>query len=82
MAATSFLAPTILTELKAGAYVTDGYHLFAILSVAERNRREPLVTYEDCLTLELLVCPVRELRSRHLELVRAPVEAAVAGGGS
>lgn len=71
MAVSSLRAPTAAaTELRAGAYVTDGYHLFAILSIAGGNRREPLVTYEDCHTLELLVCPVNELRGRHLELVR------------
>lgn len=69
--AVSFLAPEIAAAIEPGAYVTDGYSLFAILSVAEGARHEPLVTYEDCRTLELLVCPVNELRQRHLEVVRA-----------
>ena len=67
----SYLPPRIAVGIEPGAYVTDGYHLFAILSVAEGGRHEPLVTYEDCRTLELLVCPIDELRRRHLELVRA-----------
>lgn len=77
MAVSSSLAPEIAVQLEPGAYVTDGYHLFAILSVAEGNRHEPLVTYEDCRSLELLACPVNELRQRHLELVRgaAPSDA-------
>ena len=66
----SFLAPEIAAAIEPGAYVTDGYHLFAILSVAEGKRHEPLVTYEDCHTLEMLVCPVSELAQRHLEIVR------------
>jgi hypothetical protein len=69
--AVSFLAPELAAAIEPGAYVTDGYHLFSILAVAEGGRHEPLVTYEDCRTLELLVCPVNELRQRHLELVRA-----------
>jgi hypothetical protein len=70
MTVSPFLAPGSLgAELEAGDYVTDGYHLFAILSVAS-SRFEPLVTYEDCRTLELLVCPLAELRLRRLELVR------------
>ena len=73
MAASPFLAPGSVAELQPGAYVTDGYHLFAILSVAS-SRSEPMITYEDCQTLELLACPLRDLRRRHLELVRrAPV---------
>jgi hypothetical protein len=68
--AVSSLATGVATELQPGAYVTDGYHLFAILSIAEAGRHEPLVTYEDCRTLELLVCPLAELRSLRLELVR------------
>jgi len=72
----SYLPPKLAVGLEPGAYVTDGYHLFAILSVAEGRRHEPLVTYEDCHTLELLVCPVSELRQRHLELVRAAPPAA------
>jgi hypothetical protein len=72
----SLFAPEAAAGIEPGAYVTDGYNLFAILSVATAGRHEPLVTYEDCRTLELLVCPVNELRQRHLELVRAapPVE--------
>jgi hypothetical protein len=71
MAVSSFLAPgTADAELEAGAYVTDGYNLFAILSVAT-SRFEPLITYEDCRTLEILACPLAELRKRRLELVRA-----------
>lgn len=75
MTVSSFLAPrNAAAELEAGAYVTDGYHLFAILSVAI-SRSEPLVTYEDCHTLELMVCSVAELRRRRLELVRpAPAD--------
>jgi hypothetical protein len=70
MAVSSFLAPgTTATELQAGAYVTDGYNLFAILSVAT-SHSEPQVTYEDCRTLDLLACPLAELRKRRLELVR------------
>lgn len=68
--AASSLAPEIAAELRPGAYLTDGRDLFAILSIAEGDRRDPLVTYEDCRTLELLVCPLTELRSRRLELVR------------
>jgi len=67
----SYLPPGLASAIEPGAYVTDGYHLFAILSVAEGRRHEPLVTYEDCRTLELLVCPISEMRQRHLELVRA-----------
>ncbi len=67
----SYLPPKLAAAIEPGAYVTDGYHLFAILSVAEGGRHEPLVTYEDCQTLEIFVCPVGELRQRHLELVRA-----------
>ncbi|HYC80294.1 MAG TPA: hypothetical protein VEB65_00830 [Solirubrobacterales bacterium] len=67
----SYFPPGVSTGIEPGAYVTDGYHLFAILSVAEGSRHEPLVTYEDCRTLELLVCPVAELQRRHLDLVRA-----------
>ncbi|MGD9737290.1 MAG: hypothetical protein AB7V58_17035 [Solirubrobacterales bacterium] len=67
----SYLPPGLTAGIEPGAYVTDGYNLFAILSIAEGNRHEPLVTYEDCRTLDLLVCPVGELRQRHLELVRA-----------
>jgi hypothetical protein len=67
----SYLPPRLAIGIEPGAYVTDGYNLFAILSVAESGRHEPLVTYEDCRTLERLVCPVAELRHRHLELVRA-----------
>lgn len=67
----SYLPPGLAAGIEPGAYVTDGYNLFAILSIAEGDRHEPLVTYEDCRTLELLVCPVGELRQRHLELVRA-----------
>lgn len=74
----SFLPPGIADAIEPGAYVTDGYHLFAILSVAASGRHEPLVTYEDCRTLELLVCPVNELRQRHLELVRAAPASAAA----
>jgi hypothetical protein len=66
-----YLPPGLASALAPGAYVTDGYHLFAILSVAEDKRHESLVTYEDCHTLELLVCPLGELGQRHLELVRA-----------
>jgi hypothetical protein len=70
MAVSSFLAPGNASyELEAGAYVTDGYHLFAILSVTS-SHSEPMITYEDCRTLELLVCPLAELRKRRLELVR------------
>jgi hypothetical protein len=73
MSASPFLAPgTAATDLRAGAYVTDGYHLFAILSVAT-SHSEPQVTYEDCQTLDLLASPLVELRKRRLELVRAPV---------
>lgn len=75
----SSLAPGIAADLQVGAYVTDGYHLFAILSVTEGKRHEPLVTYEDCRTLELLACPVSELRQRHLALVRGA--AVVENGG-
>jgi hypothetical protein len=57
------------TQLQAGAYVTDGYNLFAILSVASCHS-EQQVTYEDCRTLDLLACPLAELRKRRLELVR------------
>ena len=67
----SYLPPKLAVGIEPGAYVTDGYHLFAILSVAEGSRHEPLVTYEDCHTLEVLACPINELRRRHLELVRA-----------
>jgi hypothetical protein len=56
-------------QLQAGAYVTDGYNLFAILSVTTCHS-EPQVTYEDCRTLDLLSCPLAELRKRHLEVVR------------
>lgn len=71
MAASALTTPrTAAAELRPGAYVTDGYHLFAILSVAA-NRSDPLVTYEDCQSLELLVSPLAELRSRRLELVRS-----------
>jgi hypothetical protein len=75
MAVSSFLAPAkAAAELAAGAYVTDGYNLFAILSVSS-SHSEAMVTYEDCRTLELLVCPLAELRRRRLELVRpAPEE--------
>lgn len=75
MTVSSFLAPAkAAAGLEVGAYVTDGYHLFAILSVAT-SRSEPLVTYEDCHTLELMVCSLAELRRRRLELVRpAPVD--------
>ncbi|HEY1853349.1 MAG TPA: hypothetical protein VGG40_02065 [Solirubrobacterales bacterium] len=78
MSVSSFLAPgsTAAAELEAGAYVTDGYHLFAILSIAS-SRSEPLVTYEDCHTLELLVSSIAELRVRRLELVRPAPTAAV-----
>lgn len=71
MSVSSFLAPgsAIAAELGPGAYVTDGYNLLAILSIAGPTS-EPLVTYEDCRTLELLVCPLAELRRRRLELVR------------
>jgi hypothetical protein len=72
----SYFPPGLATAIAPGAYVTDGYHLFAILSVAEGKRHEPLVTYEDCSTLELLVCPVSELAQRHVELVRAAPPAA------
>lgn len=60
----------VAAELRPGAYVTDGYHLFAILSVAA-NHSDPLVTYEDCQTLQLLVSSLGELRGRRLELVRS-----------
>lgn len=70
MTVSPFLAPGHrVAGLEAGDYVTDGYNLFAILSVAT-SRSEPLVTYEDCRTLELLVCPLAELRTRRLEMVR------------
>lgn len=69
--AASFLAPAISPAIEPGAYLTDGYHLFAILSVTAGGRRQALVTYEDCRTLELLACPADELSRRHLELVRA-----------
>jgi hypothetical protein len=71
MAVSSPLAPgSVAAELRPGAYVTDGYRLFAILSVSA-NRSDALVTYEDCRSLELLVTPLAELRGRGLELVRA-----------
>jgi hypothetical protein len=75
MSASLLLPGSAAGELGAGAYVTDGYHLFAILSVAT-SHSESLVTYEDCQTLELLVCPLGELRKRRLELVRPAPAAA------
>lgn len=77
MAVSSALAPRRSgSELRPGAYVTDGYHLYAILAVAA-NHSDSLVTYEDCQTLQLLVTPLAEMRGRRLGLVRA----APTGGG-
>jgi hypothetical protein len=70
MAASSLATGIATSELEAGAYVTDGYHLFAILSVSNPRRAEPVVTFEDCRTLEMLVCPLGDFERRHLELVR------------
>ncbi|HEY2715912.1 MAG TPA: hypothetical protein VGI73_06800 [Solirubrobacterales bacterium] len=76
MAVASPLAPrSAAVELRSGAYVTDGYRLFAILSVAAHHS-DALVTYEDCQSLEMLVTPLAELRGRGLELVRAAPAAA------
>jgi hypothetical protein len=76
MAASPSLAPAA-AELEPGAYVTDGCNLYAILAVSHPRRAEPLVTFEDCRTLEMLVCPLADLERRHLELVRTgPAEAA------
>jgi hypothetical protein len=69
-ASPSLTAGIAATDLEAGAYVTDGYNLFAILSVSHPRRAEPMVTFEDCRTLEMLVCPLGDFERRHLELVR------------
>lgn len=71
MSASSVATGIAATELEPGAYVTDGYDLFAILSVSRPRRAEPVVTFEDCRTLELLACPLGDFERRHLELVRA-----------
>jgi hypothetical protein len=55
----------------AGAYVTDGVDLFAVLSVSGGFGPESLVTFEDCRTLELLTCTLSEFERDKPELVRA-----------
>jgi hypothetical protein len=59
----------------AGAYVTDGVDLFAVLSVSGGLGPEPLVTFEDCRTLELLTCTLGEFERDKSELVRGAASA-------
>jgi hypothetical protein len=74
------LGPTVLSrhprssQLEPGAYLTDDTHLYYVVLVSANAESRPLVTVEDCGTLEQFVCPQRELEQRRLRVVRGSDE--------
>jgi hypothetical protein len=74
------LGPTVLTRhsrsasLEPGAYLTDDTRLYYVVLVSPGAESESFVTVEDCGTLEMFVCPLRDLERRRLRLVRASDE--------
>lgn len=65
------------TQLEPGAYLTDDTRLYCVLFVSDSAESRPVVTLEDCGTLELFVCPLRELEQRRLRTVREPTRTEV-----
>lgn len=59
---------SLSAHLKPDAYLTDGTHLYRVLLACPGGR--PVVTLEDCRTLDLLLCPLKGIDKSRLRPVR------------